>query len=347
MSGVLDQSLQELWTNSYESHQEMFNIKISETRHRQANTFHLLCNSSAPHNPSQITNTTFSNFDDSQAKLTQDYQVICWVDFDNEEICQEKPSEEAKEICDEEVADSYHPLYINPTPWIRGQCFLALFPEECLPQAVSTELLTLAMNIFRLSKNPTLRLGYDSLGANSDVNHLHFNVLFTESFGGFPIEASQRNLLIETSLQHKNADEINMFSVGVRLYQIDHPAKCLMICPSTEVNESNMSDGTESVGNVTGMVVNNLIENNVPHSIMVTGDKLEVYVFPRTFQSDFSVGKASFLDFCGVVCTHKEEFFNGADVTQCSKYVESLSADENAWNKMVSYITQLLGKLYN
>lgn len=347
MSGVLDQSLHELWTSTYESQQGTFNIKISETHHKELSSFHILYNPSAPHSPSPITNTTFSNFDDSQAKLTQDYQVICWVDFDNEEICQEKPSEEAKEICDEEVADSYHPLYITPTPWVRNQCFLALFPEECLPQAVSTELLTLAMNIFRLSKNPSLRLGYDSLGANSDVNHLHFNVLFAESFGGFPVEKAQRNLLIESSLQHKNADEINMFNIGVRLYELEYPAKCLMICPCVEINEGNMSDGTESVGNVTGMVVNQLIESNVPHSIMINGDKLEVYVFPRAFQNDFSVGKASFLDFSGVVCTYKEDFFNTADEGRCSKYVEGLSANNEIWNQTISYITQLLGKLYN
>ncbi|OMJ85994.1 hypothetical protein SteCoe_12562 [Stentor coeruleus] len=347
MSGVLDQSLHELWNNTYQEHQGMFNIKIEETHHREINTFHILYNPTGPHSASPISNTTFSNFDDSQVKFTEDYQVICWVDFDNEVISQEKPSEEAKEICDKEVTDSYHPLYINPTPWVRGQCFLSLFPEECLPQVASTELLTLAMSIFRLSQNPTLRLGYDSLGANSDINHLHFNILFSETFGGFPVEKAHRKLLKQSSLQHKNPDEINMFNIGVGLYELDFPAKCLLICPINEINDENMSDGIESVGNVTGMVLNNLIENNIPHSIMVAGNKIEVYVFPRVFQEEFSIGKASFLDLSGIVCTHKEEFFNDADVEQCRNYLAGLSADDNTWGKTKGYIIQLLEKLYN
>jgi hypothetical protein len=306
-----------------------------------------MLNTSAPASASSITNTTFSNFDDSQSKLGDESNVICWVDFDNEEISKEKPSEESKEICDEEVGDSYHPLYVNPTPWVEGQCLLALFPDECLPQAVSTELLTLAMNIFRLSKNPHLRLGYDSLGANSDINHLHFNVLFTDRFGPLPVEKADRKLLIESSLQHKKPDEINMFSIGVRLFELTYPAKCLLITPACVIDESNVSDGTESVGNVTGMVVNHLIEKNVPHSLYIAGDKLEVYIFPRAFQTDFSVSKASFLDMAGVVCSHSEQFFGSAGHGDIDGFLNNIAASQADWAEATGYITQLLAKLYN
>ena len=347
MSGVLDQSLLELWTTSYQSHQSQFKLKIEDTHHREVGHYHLLLNSNAPHDPSPIVNTTFSNFDDSQETLKEESNVICWLDFDNEELSKEKPSEESKEICDEEVTDSYHPLYINPVPWVAGQSFLALFPEECLPQAASTELLTLAMNIFRLSKNPYLRLGYDSLGANSDINHLHFHVIFAENFGGFPAEKFPRKLLIESSLQHKNADEINMFSIGVRLFELEDTVRCLVVSPNVEVNEGNTSDSTESVGNVTGMIVNNLIENNIPHSLMITADKLEVYIFPRSYQQDFTTGKGSFLDLTGVICTHSEEVFQHAGVNECNQYIELLTCDRESWEKTKNYITQLLVKLYN
>lgn len=347
MSGVLDQSLLELWTGCYESQQSRFKLNVSETCHREIQPFHMLFNPSGPHEASAISNTTFSNFDDSQETLKEESNVICWLDFDNEELSKEKPSEESKEICDEEVTDSYHPLYINPVPWITGQSYLALFPEECLPQAASTELLTLAMNIFRLSQNPFLRLGYDSLGANADINHLHFNVVFSDTFGGFPIEKTSRKLLIESSLQHKNVDEINMFSIGVRLFEVEYPAKCLVVSPNVEVNEANTSDSTESVGNVTGMIVNNLIENNIPHSLMITADKLEVFIFPRKFQEDFSKGKGTFLDVAGVVCTHSQSVFDRADAALCAEYLEMLTADQEAWEKTKNYITQLLVKLYN
>ena len=347
MSAVLDQSLMELWTAVYQSNPSAFNVRLEETIHREVNSYHMLLNPAAPASASPITSTTFSNFDDSQSKLSDENNVICWVDFDNEEISKEKPSEESKEICDEEVGDSYHPLYLNPTPWVNGQCLLALFPDECLPQAVSTELLTLAMNIFRLSKNQNLRLGYDSLGANSDINHLHFNVLFTDRFGNLPVEKAQRNLLLESSLQHKKPDEINMFSIGVRLFELNYPAKCLLITPSVHIDESNISDGTESVGNVTGMVVNHLIEKNIPHSLYIAGDKLEVYIFPRKFQNDFTISKSGFLDLAGVVCTHNKGFFDSADKNELDRFLSSITASSADWDETTGYITQLLAKLYN
>lgn len=347
MSGVLDQSLLELWNNTYEENRPKFKIKVEETRHSVKSPYHVLFNPQAPHNPSPIEDTTFSNFDDSQETIVRENNVMCWVDFDNEEISKGKPSEESKEICDEEVTDSSHPLYINPIPWITGQSYLALFPDECLPQAVSTELLTLAMNLFRLSKNGYLRLGYDSLGANSDINHLHFHVVYSDTFGGFPVEKSGRKLLIESTLQHKSVDEINMFSIGVRLFELEYPGKCLVVSPAAEIDEGNSSDATESVGNVTGMIVNNLIENNIPHSLMITGDKLEVYIFPRSFQHEFSIGKGSFLDMAGVICTHSSDVFDTSDVSICSEYISRLSADSESWAKTKNYITQLLVKLYN
>jgi hypothetical protein len=312
MSGVLDSSLLSLWSESYTSQQSSFKLVSEETRRRSLSPYHLLFNSSAPRSPSPISQSTFSAFEEGQDRLSCETQVICWLDFDNEEISKDKPSDESKEICDEEVADSFHPLFINPVPWVPGQCFLGLFPDECLPQAVSTELLTLAMNIFRLSKSGYLRLGYDSLGANTDVNHLHFDVLFTEQFDGLPVEKARRKMIKESSLQHKNAEEINMFSMGVRLFEVEFPARCVVISPAGELGEGNMSDAIESVGNVTGMLVNHMIENNVPHSILIAGDKLEVFVFPRRFQQDLGVGKASFLDMAGVVCTHNQPPLNTA-----------------------------------
>jgi hypothetical protein len=161
------------------------------------------------------------------------------------------------------------------------------------------------------------------------------------------VELAPRRLLIESSLQHKNAYEINMFSIGVRLYELEYPAKCLVVAPSTAVDESTMSDATESVGNVTGMVVNQLIEQNTPHSLLIAGDKLEVYVFPRQFQTDFSIGKATFLDLAGLVCTHNEGFFTAANAKTCSEYLQGLTADANSWDRTKNYITQLLAKLYN
>ncbi|CAG9327417.1 unnamed protein product [Blepharisma stoltei] len=340
----------DLWNQHYQELAAAFRLKIERTQRKELGQYRLLYNDEAPHTPSPITGTAFSNFEDTAEFFnTQDTNtVLCWIDFDNEEIMKEKPSEESKEICDEEVEDSLHPLFINPVPWTTGHVYLSLFPDEHLPQAISTELLTLALNTFRLFRGTSMRLGYDSLGANTDTNHLHFDVIFLNEIGlsQFPIEKSPKTLLLESTLQHKDVDEINMFTVGVRLFQVEYPAKCLVITPNQEVSDAAVSEASESIGNVAGMVVNYFIENNIPHSIMMSGNGLELYIFPRNFQSAFEIGKASFLDLSGVGCTYERTVFDNLTGPEFEDYLKALSCDNETWRKMSSYIQNLLSSLY-
>lgn len=349
MSESLD-NLIEFWNQQYQDMGLLFNMKPETSQQKKLGGFVLLYNDEAPKNASPITDTAFSNFEDTAEFFnTQDSNsVLCWIDFDNEEIMKEKPSEESKEICDEEVEDSLHPFFINPSPWAPGHVFLSLFPDEHLPQAVSTELLTLALNTFRLSRRNTLRLGYDSLGANTDVNHLHFHLMFLNELGleKFPIEDSEKNVIIDSTLQHRDQGEINMFSVGVKLFQVEYPAKCLLITPNNEISDALVSEATESIGNVAGMIVNYFIEHNIPHSLMVSGNGLELYIFPRSFQSSFDIGKASFLDLSGVGCTHDGSVFENLTGPELEDYLKSLSCDTETWRKLCAYIENLLRSLY-
>jgi len=70
-----------------------------------------------------------------------------------------------------------------------------LFAEEGLPQVLSDELLLLVLQLFKMSSDPTLRIGYNSMGADCIANNLHLHVLYTnkllESTSGqemFPVE---------------------------------------------------------------------------------------------------------------------------------------------------------------
>ena len=60
---------------------------------------------------------------------------------------------------------------------------------------LSNELIQLVLQIFKLSQQPTLRLGYNSMGADCIINNLHFHVMQVEKLFGensemetFPIE---------------------------------------------------------------------------------------------------------------------------------------------------------------
>ena len=55
----------------------------------------------------------------------------------------------------------------------------------------------------------------------------------------FPIENAGKSLFYRTSLQHKNKDEINMYSCAVRFGELDKswPLKTLVLSP--DIDEQN------------------------------------------------------------------------------------------------------------
>lgn len=46
---------------------------------------------------------------------------------------------------------------------------------------LSDELLLLLMQVFKLSSNPNLRIGYNSMGADSIANNLHFHLIYADA----------------------------------------------------------------------------------------------------------------------------------------------------------------------
>ena len=45
---------------------------------------------------------------------------------------------------------------------------------------LSDELLLLVLELFKLSGNPNLRLGYNSMGADCIANNLHFHLVYAD-----------------------------------------------------------------------------------------------------------------------------------------------------------------------
>lgn len=144
-------------------------------------------------------------------------------------------------------------------------------------------MLTLALNIFRISDDPNFRLGYDSLGANCYYNHIYFELVYLDNLcRNLPVEEFPKAVILQSTLQHKDENEINMFNVGVTLSELpEYPVGCLVIEPNDNVTD--ISEITESVGNVAGMILSHLIEKNVPHSMLISNNGCTVYIFLRSF----------------------------------------------------------------
>ena len=86
------------------------------------------------------------------------------------------------------------------------------------------------------------------MGADCIINNLHFHVLTTDSLFGegtemFPIELADKQLFFKTSLKHKNTEEIDMFSCGVRFGEVvGWPMQALLLSPQIEDDNTQLED---------------------------------------------------------------------------------------------------------
>lgn len=292
--------------------------------------------------------SVFQSYNEEEANLNLPSAppVVCWVDLLNEQVVEDPMDlvEEFKEGCNEDLSEAPHPLVIPEYPAAQGHFILPLFKDECLPQVISPELLTMVLNVFRVSENPTLRLGYDSLGAGACYNHLHFHLLFLDQLQDmqkFPVERLEKTLLLTSSLQHKSPGEIDMFSQGIRLFEVRDPNRtCLVVTPSTAVSSSNISEVTESVSNVAGTIVNHLIEQNLPHNLLIADQGTVVYIFIRQ-----PAVHVSFFELAGLVLTARSQDLNMQDA-DVNALFSSVKAADSDFAEVRDYIVTHLRSIY-
>jgi len=140
---------------------------------------------------------------------------------------------------------------------------------------MSDELLVLVLQMFKLSDESGMRLGYNSMGADCIANNLHFHLLYADQLNEgalegpaksvFPIENATKKLFFKTELKHKNKEEINMYSCAVRFGELtDWPLRTLILSPDLdsagEGGEPSLEDAQEALSHTAGIVLNYLID---------------------------------------------------------------------------------------
>jgi hypothetical protein len=292
--------------------------------------------------------SVFESYNEEEANfsLPGGPALVCWIDLLNETVIEDSMDlvEEFKEGCNEDLTEAPHPLVLPESPIAQGHFLFLLYKDEGLPQAVSPEFLTLVLNIFRVLENDSMRLGYDSLGAGACYNHLHFHVLLLDQMPGspvFPIENCERKLLLSSSLQHKRPNEIDMFSQGIQLSELRHPHLfCLVVSPLSPVTPANISEITESVGNVAGTIVNHLIERNFPHNLMITGHGTVVYIFVR-----LQGPHVTYVELSGLVMVERAEGLQQGE-REVEGLLESVKANQGDFEEVRGYIVSHLKSIY-
>jgi hypothetical protein len=105
-------------------------------------------------------------------------------------------------------------ITINHFPISLSHTNLVINCDKCFAQVLSNELISQALEIFQLTTNNTLKLGFDSLGAGCVINHLHFELIWMSDFklDKLAIEEAEDKQLFSTNLMHKTSSE-NEFSI--------------------------------------------------------------------------------------------------------------------------------------
>jgi len=297
-------------------------------------------------------------------------KILYYVDLENEEVIDVDKREAEKEDGDnleQEVDSSVHPVLINQFPLGKEHNILLLFAQEGLPQILSDEILDLLFQIFRLFPHKHLRVGYNSMGAECWINNLHFHLLSTnhvfseiEEVERFPIENCSTKKILDSTLQHKSEDEINMYSVGVEFYLTEEwPVKAFVVKPLKKSEEGDeqetdnalgeAADPTASVAHAVGVILNILIDNNIPHNLLISEQGETVYVIPRKF--DLLINAANFStefnDLCGLVKCKDEKTFENLTEAQYQKFLKKeVSLDTEAFNKIKDELIAKFTKEY-
>jgi len=159
------------------------------------------------------------------------------------------------------------------------------------------------------------------MGADCIINNLHFHVLKADRLFGpdtvdaFPIELADKQLFFKTNLKHKSPDEINMYNIGVRFGEVQGwPLQSLIISPDIGDEEASLEDAQEALAHAAGVVINHLINENIPHNVLFADEGMTVYLIPRKFDLLIEGVQffTSFETLCGMIKFKNEAAYQSA-----------------------------------
>lgn len=101
----------------------------------------------------------------------------------------------------------------------------------------------------------------------------------------FPIENAGKKLFFKSNLKHRSQEEINMYNCGVRFGEVTGwPVRTLILSPDiTADSEASLEDAQEALSHTAGVVLNFLIDKNIPHNLLIADEGMTIYIIPRKF----------------------------------------------------------------
>jgi len=169
----------------------------------------------------------------------------------------------------------------------------------------------------------------------------------------FPIELAHKALFYRTTLQHKNKDEINMYNCAVGFGELGetYPLRTLVLSPDIDGNneDTSLEDAQEALAHTAGIVLNYLIDLNIPHNLLVADEGMTIYIIPRKF--DLLIENVSFFTsfetLCGFLKCKTEAAYNNSTREKIEKELrESVSVSDEDFKRFKEELIQKFDKEY-
>lgn len=128
-----------------------------------------------------------------------------------------------------------------------------------------------------------------------------------------------------------------MYNCGVRFGElVGWPVYTLLLSPEiTAESEASLEDAQEALAHTAGVVLNYLIDKNIPHNILIADEGMTMYIIPRKFDLlienvNFST---SFETLCGFVKCKVETAYKNLKYEEFFKRVQtSVSLKDTEFN---------------
>lgn len=136
-----------------------------------------------------------------------------------------------------------------------------------------------------------------------------------------------------------------MYNCGVRFGELPNwPVKTLVLSPDiTNEEETSLEDAQEALAHAAGVVLNYLIDLNIPHNILIADEGMTIYIIPRNF--DLLIENVNFFTsfetLCGFVKCKVEAAFKTMKYDEFVKRVSTgVSLKESNFAKIKNEIIQ-------
>ena len=90
-------------------------------------------------------------------------KIMCYIDIPNESVIEKVGSKEedkgegGEHELEQNVSEGVHPLLLPPAPLCRGHVIFPMNFDQALTQELSDDILTILLQVFSTTPNPTLK----------------------------------------------------------------------------------------------------------------------------------------------------------------------------------------------